>query len=265
MLPLCYWIGTQICVKWNLELQNGCWNGMITLNVGTGGRAMEKKAVFWDFDGTLVYANESFFCALKMALEQNKCQVEDGAIKAALEQSLSWHNWEISYERETGAGWWERLFQNLNGFYGQQDADAEKVHRDFRENVLSFGWYTVYADACTVLEYCRQKGYYNYILSNNYPELPLAVEKFGLAEYFSGLVISSHIGYEKPRPEIFRFGLEMAGNPDVCYMIGDNPVADMQGAKALGIESVLVHWDTDPVGYADHICQSLTQIMDFLK
>ena len=45
-------------------------------------------------------------------------------------------------------------------------------------------------------------------------------------------------------------------------MIGDNPIADIQGAKAMGMETVLVH---RPGPYeADHHCDTLEEILSFL-
>ena len=50
-------------------------------------------------------------------------------------------------------------------------------------------------------------------------------------------------------------------------MIGDNPVDDIQGAKQAGFETILVN-DRYPDyngGYADHICKTLTDMLDVLK
>ena len=37
----------------------------------------------------------------------------------------------------------------------------------------------------------------------NFPELGRLIKDLGLNEFFSGCLISSNIGYEKPRREIF--------------------------------------------------------------
>lgn len=44
-----------------------------------------------------------------------------------------------------------------------------------------------------------------------------------------GYFLSASVGYEKPRREIFGYSILKAGNPEIKYMIGDNPVADYQG------------------------------------
>lgn len=224
------------------------------------------KAIFWDFDGTLVHRNDESFCALREALQLNGYLIEDSHIRAALHIAHPWNHWETSYEDQTGEKWWDRLFSKLSDFYEQHGVlKVDKVNSAYKKRILSFSCYTVYDDAAMVLEYCQKQGYHNYIISNNYPELPQAVEKLGLAQYFSGYMISADIGFEKPRPEIFRQAITMAGNPDTCYMVGDNPVADIRGAKEVGMRTILVHSARGPFQDADHNCGSLTEIMEIIK
>jgi len=224
------------------------------------------KAIFWDFDGTLVHRNNESFCALKEALQMHNYIIEDSDIQAALNIAHPWNHWETSYENETGEKWWDRLFSKLSDFYKQHGViEIDKVNSAYKKRILSFSCYTVFDDAPTILEYCQNLGYRNYIISNNYPELPQAIAKLGLAAFFSGYVISADIGFEKPRPEIFQYAIKMAGDPEICYMVGDNPVADIQGAKEVGMQTILVHPAKGPSQYADYNCESLTEIMKIIQ
>ena len=85
----------------------------------------------------------------------------------------------------------------------------------------------------------------------------------GLNEFFSGCLISSNIGYEKPRIEIFQYAIKAAQQPDICYMIGDNPVADIFGGKRVGMHTILVH-NQSKVLEADHKCSSLLEAIVLL-
>lgn len=224
------------------------------------------KAIFWDFDGTLVHRNDESFCALREALQLNDYTIEDSHIRAALHIAHPWNHWETSYEDQTGEKWWDRLFSKLSDFYKQHNVqEFEKVNNAYKKRILSFGCYAIYSDAAMVLEYCQKIGYDNYIISNNYPELPRAIEKLGLSQYFSGYMISADIGFEKPRPEIFQYAFSKAGNPDICYMVGDNPISDIQGAKNAGIKAILVHSPSGPSQDADYNCENLTEIMKIIK
>ena len=51
---------------------------------------------------------------------------------------------------------------------------------------------------------------------------------------------SAITGYEKPHPEMFNIAVRAAGSPKTVWMVGDNVVADYEGAEKLGISAVLV-------------------------
>lgn len=84
------------------------------------------------------------------------------------------------------------------------------------------------------------------------------VERLGLGNYFAGYVVSSAVGYEKPCAEIFQRALRAAGDPEICYMIGDNPIADIRGGHEVGMKTVLVH--TAGSCEADWSCARLAEI-----
>lgn len=225
------------------------------------------KSIFWDFDGTLIHPNESFFCSLKEALTLHQYTVDDNSIRRILHAACSWHNPEIIYKDAVKEKWWEQLFSRFEDFYDANavaKADREKINRHFRRCILDHSRYTLYEDTHSILEYSKELGYSNYVLSNNYPELPVIIQKMGLSDYFTDYIISSHIGYEKPHEGIFRYALRLAQDPEVCYMVGDNPVADIQGAHAAGIETVYVHPTASAPIEADHICSTLNEIRKIL-
>ena len=64
--------------------------------------------------------------------------------------------------------------------------------------------------------------------------------------FFTEVVSSARIGYEKPRPEIFRHALRAAIPGRPVWMIGDNPNADCLPAVDLGIHAILVRTPPGP-------------------
>lgn len=221
-----------------------------------------KKALFWDFDGTLVYKNGSIWSnSMYAALADINYKIDIEEIRQHLRKGYSWGTPEISYIENTGQRWWDKLFDHLDIFYKEHDVskdDAEKSNSLFMHKILDFRNYTLYENAAIILHQCADMGYKNYVLSNNYPELPLIIKDLGLAEYFTDYVISANIGYEKPRTEIFQYALNIAGYPDICYMIGDNPIADIQGGQSAGMKTILVH--KDGVSNADYMCKNLSEV-----
>ena len=134
---------------------------------------MERKVIFWDFDGTLIYSNESFLCSLSDAFEQFNYSFEQKEIKDFLVSVCSWYVPSKEYTDKTGELWWQELLGKLQLFCGEhhiKKSDSDLICKKFRENVIRFE-YKLYEDAEEILSYCKDKGYDNYILSNNFPEL----------------------------------------------------------------------------------------------
>jgi len=225
-----------------------------------------KKALFWDFDGTLACENRinsysRWSYSLYTVLSNLKYNINIEEIRQHLGNVYSWDHPEISYTESTGIKWWENFFCKIIPFYelhGVSEKDAEAANTYLRNHFLDYKNYSMYDDAEQTLQKCMDMDYKNYILSNNFPELPDIVKDLGFGKYFADCIVSAKHGYEKPRIEIFEIALNIAGNPDISYMIGDNPVADIQGGKAAGMKTVLVHKES-PVS-ADYKCAELSEI-----
>ena len=55
---------------------------------------------------------------------------------------------------------------------------------------------------------------------------------FGLDHYFDYIVTSEEVGFDKPHEDSFQFAREkMRPKGDCIWMIGDNPVNDIKGAR----------------------------------
>ena len=66
------------------------------------------------------------------------------------------------------------------------------------------------------------------------------IDGLGIARYFDTMLISEAEGVAKPDAEIFRRATDNLGvSPDQAVMIGDNPEADIRGAKSCRDESDL--------------------------
>jgi putative hydrolase of the HAD superfamily len=91
-----------------------------------------------------------------------------------------------------------------------------------------------------VLERLRAQGWSHVVLSNHVPELPAIAAGIGLTPLVDRIVTSAATGFEKPHPEAFARAFEGTGRPADVWMVGDNEVADVAGAEAVGIPAILV-------------------------
>lgn len=64
-------------------------------------------------------------------------------------------------------------------------------------------------------------------------------ERAGLGPLIDGVVSSHSVGRRKPHPALFERALALAAvRPEEAVMVGDNPIADIRGAGALGLRTV---------------------------
>ena len=225
---------------------------------------MDKKVILWDFDGTLIRACNSFGDALQSALAEYDFHVSEREVNQWLDRTCSWKRTEETYCNRVGCGWGEELFLRLHPLFlewGISQAVIQPVNRLFREKVISYD-YEVYEDAVETLERTKEKGYRNYILSNNHPELHQVVQRLPIAECMDGCFASGSIGYEKPRIELYEYVQKQLNDSQLCYMVGDNPHSDIPGAKKMGMTAILVHREIS--GEADCACERLLDILEYL-
>lgn len=100
-------------------------------------------------------------------------------------------------------------------------------------------------DAIPTLERLKNQGYKLAVISNTCQSGDLvvsrAIERIGLRHFFDAVVTSVDAGCEKPAPKIFLDALDRVScHPSESVMIGDNPIADIDGASKLGLRTILI-------------------------
>jgi len=79
------------------------------------------------------------------------------------------------------------------------------------------------------------------VISNFSGNLRPCLEELGLDACFTVVLDSAEVGLRKPDERIFRFALAALGvDPDRCWMVGDNPFADIEPANRLGCRTCWV-------------------------
>lgn len=90
------------------------------------------------------------------------------------------------------------------------------------------------------LEFLRDR-YELHLITNGFKEVQhVKLQRTGLDRFFSELIISEDIGYQKPHPEIFRYANEKTISlPKESLIIGDNIEADIAGGRNAGWGQIL--------------------------
>ncbi len=219
--------------------------------------SQERKAILWDFDGTLVK-----FTSWRLALMDVLDEFEPGhgidleQLRPFLRDGFPWHRPDEPHlHLDDPDKWWQALepfficaYQGL-GFDSRRSTELAGRVRKYMNNPVR---YILYDDAIQVLHDLKEKGWKHVILSNHMPELPQVVDALGLFVYIDFCITSGVAGYEKPNPMAFSVALSMAGRLDKVWVVGDNLNSDVRGAEASGIPAILVHspWVEDVKYYA---------------
>ena len=112
------------------------------------------------------------------------------------------------------------------------------------------------------LERLRAGGARLVVVSNWDVSLHDALTETGLAALVDGALSSAEVGAAKPDPLIFRRALDLAGAaPDEAVHVGDSVEFDVAGARAAGIEPVLVVRDATPAPAGVRTIASLSSLI----
>lgn len=199
--------------------------------------------VFWDFDGTLARREGLFAGALIDAwsrVASPTATSED--LRPFLRNGFPWHTPEIVIEPLDSARWWDRMLPVFVRAFvgaGARRETAEAAALLVPAEFYRLDAWAVISGAEQALHLTRSAGYDNVILSNHGPELPELVAALGLDRWLERTITSAVIGAEKPNSIIFERARALAEAGTDSWMVGDNPVADVQGAAGVGIRAIL--------------------------
>lgn len=105
--------------------------------------------------------------------------------------------------------------------------------------------FTLAPDAIPALDALARAGVPVAVVSNWDCSLPEVLDGLGLGGRFAAVCASASVGAAKPDPAIFLHALGILGvGPERALHCGDSPGADCAGARAAGLDGVLI----DPSG-----------------
>ena len=137
-------------------------------------------------------------------------------------------------------GWWRALVERVTGAAGgvpEFDAYFDRLYAHYAD---AQAW-RAYLEVPTVLAALRERGVALAVVSNFDSRLPPLLDALGLAAFFDAVVCSGEAGAAKPHGAIFDHALATLGvDASEALHVGDNCEADYDGARAAGINALLV-------------------------
>lgn len=226
---------------------------------------MKIQHIFFDLDNTIWDHRKNAFLTLKEIFKKEKVQENHHLSFDDFYQEYYTINerlWEQIRDGEiTKAYLREHRFYDSFLFFGIDDYELAQTFEDnFLDEILQYNH--LVPGAFRLLEYLHDRGYHLHILSNGFSEVTRRkCELSGIQNYFSTITSADEIDIRKPHPEIFDHALKKASAlPEHSMMIGDDWIADVEGAKAFGLQVIYLdvfddHFGADDVKVVRHLSE----------
>ena len=207
------------------------------------------RGVFLDAGNTLVRMN---YAVIAAELAAHGVRVTAAEVQRAEWRARVRLDTEVLARRAAGGSTESRstggqyLRFLLEGLEVRDDATVEALGAWRRAYNPPVGlWNTAEPGAEAALALLGGSGARAAVISNSNGSVRSILEALGLAGSLDFVIDSSEVGVEKPDPRIFRLALDRAGiRPDEAVYIGDLYSVDVVGARAVGMDAVLL----DPGG-----------------
>jgi putative hydrolase of the HAD superfamily len=172
--------------------------------------------------------------------------------RAAAVQDLR-HHPELLHDEEVWIRFTEDILRGMGASGFRARAAAVEITRAW----LHLENFELYEDAPPVMEALHARGLKIGLVSNTARDLEGFVRHFGVPA--DAWISSGTHGWVKPSPTIFRAALELLEvEPAEAVMIGDSLADDVEGARALGMQALLL----DREGRYPDLADKLTTLLE---
>jgi len=150
---------------------------------------------------------------------------------------ISKQNWVRSEDEEFHH--FIEFYRMLSNELPQLTLTDDQIRAIANDLVFNYTKYKFYQDAVELIPELS-KTYKLAVVSDAWPSLDNVFRQAGLRDYFSSFIISSVIGVTKPNELMYKTALEeLDMSPREVLFIDDN-IRNCDGAKKLGIQSILL-------------------------
>lgn len=229
---------------------------------------MNYEAISFDAAGTLIDVNWRPELIAVQAAQLAGISIEDPQVAAEtygrLLQSRWGHFQELNLQRsreicdefwrQLGEDWLTRL--NLPTEHLPELVEAADTLIFGSESAV----FRLFDDTLSTLDTLRETSLPLIILSNWDVSLHRTCEMLKISVYFTKIIASLEEGVEKPEPALFQVAQDHLKTNKVLH-IGDDPMADVHGARKFGWDALLLDRNTPS---SSGQIQSLGEVINFL-
>jgi len=224
------------------------------------------KIIFFDVGGTLIYPEPSVGRVYHEVGNKHGVMTPSAeAVSRAFQSAVGGLSEGQTHSKRNARKWWRGQVGRTFALLGHEESPA--LDRIFEELFHYFArpeaW-RLFDDVDGALERLKAAGLRLGIISNWDYRLLRILAGFKILEQFDPVVISFDVGHEKPEKKIFLLACKRAGvNPLDALMVGDSPEEDFEGARAAGLDAVIVNRRLKSV--QEHSLPGLDHLPRFLE
>ncbi|MCU4577517.1 HAD family hydrolase [Acinetobacter courvalinii] len=216
-----------------------------------------KKAVIFDLDQTILDRTNSLIKFLNWQI--NFFQLVSTMKKEFFIQRFL----ELD---DNGKIWKDSVYEQLIHEFSIDHVTHDRLLSSYINDFNKFS--CCFKDVENTIIKLKEQGYLIGLISNG--RTPFQEHNFyalGLTEFFSSIIVSEAVGLRKPDPAIFLLSCRQLNvSPQDCTFVGDNELADIQGAKTVGMKTIFFHPDPSITSLiADATLHHYTNLIDLLK
>lgn len=221
-----------------------------------------KRVVFLDAGGTLIHLDRGFILTALaeegILKDEAAFLIADRAAREHRSEQLRTHGESID-DTTSWRIYAARLLEVLECTGGAAAKVATRVRERHREGTL---WTHVEEGTTDTLAQLKDRGYTVGVISNADGRVAEFLKTAGLSEYLDFVIDSGAVGVEKPDKRIFDLALEKAGaKAEEAVHVGDVYEIDVVGARAAGIDPVLLITDNSPAPADVTVIRSLPELI----
>jgi putative hydrolase of the HAD superfamily len=209
------------------------------------------KAIGFDLFNTLITADPKVLgdanSRMVDSLFESGLALEAGCFAKAHHQAALYYIEEVRKNgRETHNRFWiSKALQSLGYNLSPEDQRIAGAVE---------AYFSAFSHHCRLIPHTLEtlavlKKEYRLGLLSNFTHAPAArnlMDQMGLTPLFDTILISGELGYRKPFPQVFqRLCIELGVSGDQVIFIGDDPEADIKGAKDAGLLPVWISYVVD--------------------
>ncbi len=214
----------------------------------------------WDFDTNAKIALTEIYKIFN--LEERKIPFDIFYTKYLYHNNILWERYQKGFITSEELKW-RRMWRTLLDFKVANEQLAKDISSKFL-TILPIQQ-KLFPYAIEILDYLVTKNYTLHLITNGFEKVQWSkINNSGLNKYFTHVITSESSNSLKPKKEIFEYAMQKAGaNLQESIMLGDNLLADIQGAINIGMDSVFVnHINATTTLKPTYIIQHLKELED---